>query len=100
MKSQPHGGAIRKQPNGRYELDGQDLTSGDCVMLLQEGSMGKKIFPKKDGVAVSMTARAWLHGRIEHGEDGYYFLWENTDPSMPGMKINLIDGMQMKRRSS
>lgn len=92
-------GAIRKQPNGRYDLDGQDLTSGDCVMLLQEGSMGKKFSRKRNGIAVEMTARAWLHGRIEHGKDGYYFLWENLDRSQPGIAINLIDGMQMKRKA-
>lgn len=90
-------GAIRKQPNGRYDLDGQELTSGDCVMLLANPMMGVKQFTPKPGVRVSMSARAWLHGRIEHGKDGYYFLWESTEPGKPGMQINLIDGMQMKR---
>lgn len=79
-------GAIRKQSNGRYDLDGQELTSGDVVQLLGES------LADRPGV------RRWLHGRIEHRQDmGYYFLWPSVEPGKSSIPIQLMDGMRMRR---
>ena len=75
-------GRLILQPNGRWAIVNDELTSGDCIMLLKPGAG---------------MIRAWLHGRIEHGQGEYYFLWEDTKGG-PGMRIELREGMLAVRK--
>jgi hypothetical protein len=78
---------LAKQTNGRWAIDGDELNSGDAVMLMYEGLTSRK------GI------RAWLHGRIEHGPTGYVFVWTNLEKNGPEKSIDLVEGMLMKRRT-
>jgi len=66
--------------NGRWSLDGYELTSGESIQL--NVPMGK--------------LRCWLHGRIEHDHDGYYFLWLDAKGG-EGIRMDLRCGSIARR---
>lgn len=72
---------IERKPNGRYALGERELTCGDCVQLYAE-QLGR--------------GNVWLHGRIEHDHQGYYFVGVNRETEENYLCFNLADGMLMR----
>jgi len=74
-------GKLVKQQNGRWAIGSDEMTSGDCVQVrVKRGPMAM-----------------WLHGRIEHGEGGYYFLWVDVEGG-PGERFELVQGALARRK--
>jgi len=69
-----------KQSNGRWAIGTDELNSGDCIKLCIPGKIG----------------RVWYHGRIEHGAEGYYFLWVDLNGG-EGKPFRLKEGMEAMR---
>lgn len=76
-------GILHKQPNGRWAIDSDELTSGDCIALR----------------AIKGTPAMFLKGRIEHGRDGYYFTWPSLEGG-EGWTILLHEGLEAYRLPS
>lgn len=70
--------------NGRFEVDGVSLHSGDAVEVL----VGARL------VCGVWTHDVWIRGQVEHGSKGYYFL-NPAGPSFPltaGLQARLPQG--------
>lgn len=63
-----YSGKLRKQSNGRYSLDGRELSSGYCIEVL---APCEYYDCKKDDY---VEGREWVSTRIEHNGDDYYLV--------------------------
>ena len=67
-------GILRKNSNGRYEIDGHELTSGSPVEVL--------IYDRY------YERREWVSSRIEHSGRDYYLV-SNREVDLDGLKARI-----------
>lgn len=78
-------GALNKNANGRYEVQGIELSSGYGLEYL---SLDDRHMRYNDNGDYVMTPY-WSYGRIEHDGNDYYIVGADKDTKLEGLKVRI-----------
>ena len=78
-------GALHKNANGRYEVNGIELSSGYGLEYLSLDDRHMRYNDNDDYVSTTY----WGYGRIEHDGTDYYIVGADKDTKLEGLRVRI-----------
>ena len=78
-------GALHKNANGRYEVQGIELSSGYSLEYLSIDDRHMRYNDNDDYVSTTY----WGYGRIEHDGNDYYIVGADKDTKLEGLRVRI-----------
>ena len=78
-------GALHKNANGRYEVQGIELSSGCGLEYLSLDDRHMRYNDNDDYVSTTY----WGYGRIEHDGTDYYIVGADKDTKLEGLRVRI-----------
>ena len=78
-------GALHKNANGRYEVQGMELSSGYGLEYLSLDDRHMRYNDNDDYVSTTY----WGYGRIEHDGTDYYIVGADKDTKLEGLRVRI-----------